>query len=475
MPGASGPPHLCKQGAAVILAEGWSILGADRFANRCRCQCGSGVPLPLREMVDVAGPSSTAQADILSAPSGLHAGRRVSSSAAIILLLTLLQWATPLSVDLYLPALPTIARAFGSGEAGVQLTLSAFLIGFALGQLAWGPIGDRFGRRNPILIGLGLYLIATVGCALAPSIPALIGWRILQALGGCALPVLGSAMVRDLFQREEGARVRSLMALVGALAPLLAPLIGGQLMRFGSWRLLFGCLAAFAAVCLLLAFLLPETLPPERRKALRPVQMLAGYGELLTNRRYLGHVLPAGLTGAGMFAYISGTPFIYIEIFHVPPQAYGLLFGVNSLAMMGGAALNGVLVRRHGVERMLGAGCLVVFLAGLALAVTGVTGFAGLAGIAAPIFFYVGCIGANQANAAAGALEDFPHKAGAASAVMGCVSMGLGSLSGALTGLLADGTPRPMALIMAGVGVLVLLSYKLLLSPRRPTAARRAS
>ncbi len=393
-------------------------------------------------------------------------GRR-PSPWALILLLALLQSVTPLSVDLYLPALPTIARALHTRQGPLNLTLSAFMIGFAVGQLVWGPVGDRFGRKGPMLLGLALYVAASAGCATATDVWALVGWRIVQALGGCALPVLGSAMVRDCFERDEGAQVRSLMQMVGAIAPMLAPLVGGQLMLLGSWRLLFWVLTGFGALCLFAALALTETLDAGSRRELHPVSMVRGYAELFTDRAYLAWVLPAGLTGAGMFAYISGTPFVYIDYFHVPPQAYGLFFGVNMLGMVGASALNSAFVRRQGPDRLFLIGCGVVCVAGLAVAATGVSGIGGLPVLAAAIFVFVATMGPNSANAAAEALAEFPHKAGAAAALMGFISMGLGSIAGALVGALADGTPRPMAIIMGVIGVAALASHVLLLKPRR--------
>ncbi len=390
---------------------------------------------------------------------------------ALILLLALLQSVTPLSVDLYLPALPTITRALHTTQAPLQLTLSGFMIGFAVGQLFWGPIGDRFGRRGPMLLGLMLYVAASAGCALAADVWSLVGWRIVQSLGGGALPVLGSAMVRDSFEREEdGARVRSLMQMVGAVAPMVAPLIGGQLMLLGSWRILFWALTGFGCLALFAAVSLSETLTAETRRALHPIDMVKGYGELLTHRVYLAWVLPAGLTGAGMFAYISGTPFVYIDYFHVPPQAYGLLFGLNMLGVIGASALNGILVRRLGAVRMFNLVCGVVCVAGLAIAAAGVTGAGGLPALVAGIFVFVSMMGPVSANAAAGALAGFPHKAGAAAALMGFLSMGLGALAGVLVGVFADGTPRPMAIIMGVIGVGALASWRLLRAPKLAAA-----
>ena len=401
-------------------------------------------------------------------PSSQPAGRR-PGFVSLVVLLALLQSITPLSVDLYLPALPDIARAMGARQGALQLTLSGFMIGFGLGQLAWGPVGDRYGRKGPMLLGLLIYIAASAGCALAGDVWTLVGWRVLQALGGCALPVLGSAMVRDCFDQEEGAKVRSWMTLIGAVAPLLAPLIGGQLMFLGPWPLMFWCLAGFGLVSLAGVLALPETLAPENRRALHPWQMVRGYGELLTDRTYLGYVLPASLTMAGMMAYISGTPFVYIEYFHVPPQAYGLLFGVNMIGMMGASALNSALLPRLSADRLFSMGCILVAAAGLALAAVALTGFGGLISVVMAIFFYVSMVGPNSANAAAGALQGFPHKAGAAAALIGCLSMALGALAGALTGVFADGTPRPMALVMAVIGVSGLLCQRLV--PDRRTLA----
>ena len=389
----------------------------------------------------------------------------------LILVLALLQGVTPLSIDLYLPALPSIGRALDASQGALQLTLSGFMIGFALGQLAWGPMADRYGRKRPMLIGLAVYAIASAGCALAHGVWPLVGWRVLQALGGCAMPVVGSAMIRDCFGREDGARARSLLMMVGAVAPLLAPLVGGQLMLLGAWPILFWTLTGFGLLALAGVFLLPETLAEANRRELHPARMARDYAELLTHRSYMGYMLPSALTMAGMLAYISGTPFVYIEYFHVPPQAYGLLFGVNLLGMMGASALNGLLVRRFGIDPLFAAGCWIVAAAGVALAVIGVTGFGGLPAMVLALFCYVPMVSPNSANAAAGGLHGFPHKAGAASALMGCLGMGLGAFAGALVGWLADGTPRPMCLVMAAIGVLGLLAHWLLLGRRAAEGA----
>ena len=280
----------------------------------------------------------------------------------------------PLSVDIYLPALPMLQHTFGADQARTLLTLSAFLIGFGAGQLFLGPLSDRFGRKRPLIAGLILYLVASVGCALADSITAVIVWRFLQAVGGCAVPVMMLAMVRDLFDRDQGARVLSLIMLVMGMAPIAAPLIGGQVMLWFDWRAIFWVLAAFGLVCLAVAIALPETLSEQRRNRAHPVAMILGYGELFGSRRYIGYVFGVTFYYCALFAFIAGSPFVYIEHFRVSPQYYGFLFGVNIIGMMIGSFVNARIVIRRGSDRLLRGGLVFGVFGAVLLAATGISG-----------------------------------------------------------------------------------------------------
>jgi MFS transporter, DHA1 family, multidrug resistance protein len=384
----------------------------------------------------------------------------------LILTFGFLSAMAPLSVDIYLPALPMLQHTFAADEGRTLLTLSGFLIGFGVGQLFLGPLSDRFGRKRPLIAGLILYLVASVGCARADSISAVIVWRFIQAVGGCAVPVMVQAMVRDLFDRDQGARIFSLNMLVMGAAPIAAPLIGGQVMMWFDWRAIFWVLAAFGVLALGCAVALPETLSEARRNRAHPIAMMLSYVELFGSRRYVGYVFCVGFYYCALFGFIAGSPFVYIEHFGVPPQYYGFLFGVNIVGMMAGSWLNARIVVRRGSDRLLRIGCVIGLIGGVLLAATGTQGFGGIAGIAVPSFIVLSMLSMIGANAISGALALFPHRAGSAAALAGALQFGMGALSGAIVGWLADGTPGPMCAVMAG-SVAIALLFNLALAKAR--------
>src|ERR1700728_1947716 len=305
----------------------------------------------------------------------------------------------PLSIDIYLPALPTMRAALAANEAQTLYTLSTFFIGFGGGQLLFGPLTDRFGRKRPLLCGLAIYIAASAGCALAPSITLLVVFRFIQALGGSIVPITVQAMVRDLYARNESARILSLNLLVTASAPIVAPLIGGQLLLWLDWRFIFWVLVAFGALAFIAALVLPETLAAARRSQANPLTLVLGYAALLRNRRYLGYVACSTSYFCCLFAFIAGSPFVYIEYF--------------------GAA------------------------ASLVLLVTGVSGFAGVPGIAVPLFVVLALLTMVASNGISGALAVAPS-AGTAAALAGALQFGAGAFVSAATGWLAGRTPRAM-------------------------------
>jgi MFS transporter, DHA1 family, multidrug resistance protein len=393
------------------------------------------------------------------------------SGKGLILTFGFLSAMAPLSVDIYLPALPMLETTFAADEARTLLTLSAFLIGFGAGQLFLGPLSDRFGRKRPLLAGLVLYIAASIGCALAPSIDAVIIGRFMQALGGCAVPVMVQAMVRDLYSRDEGARVLSLNMLVMGLAPIAAPLIGGQILLRLDWRAIFWVLVGFGVLALVSAALLPETLAEARRNEAHPLAMILGYVELFRVRRYLGYIFGTGFYYCALFGFIAGSPFVYIDHFGVPPQYYGFLFGINMIGMMGASFLNSRVVVRFGLDRLLRIACLAGTLGAVVLMVTGPRGIAGIAGIAIPCFAVLSMLSVVGANSISGALALFPHKAGAAAALAGALQFGMGAVAGAAVGWFADGTPGPMCMIIfAGVAIALLINLVVVGRPH-PAAA----
>lgn len=275
-----------------------------------------------------------------------------SGERRLLLLLSALVAFGPLSIDMYLPSLPAIAADLGASDAQVQRSISGFLVGFCVGMLFYGPLSDRFGRRPVLLAGIALYLFSSLACALADSPGQLVLLRVLQALGGGAASVLARAMVRDLYPLGEAARMLALMHMVTMLAPLAAPLLGGYLMLWAGWRALFVVLALFAGLCLLAVWRVAESHPPERRGGSLAQAFLA-YGRLLGDRRALGYVLCMGLAFAGMFAYISAAPFVFIEHFGVRAERFGWFFGLNILGVMLATWCSARLVRRHGPRPLL--------------------------------------------------------------------------------------------------------------------------
>ncbi|WP_144097836.1 Bcr/CflA family multidrug efflux MFS transporter [Croceicoccus sediminis] len=353
-----------------------------------------------------------------------------------------------ISTDLYLPAMPAMARALNAGLGATEWTVSGYLVGFCIGQLIWGPLGDRYGRRIPVACGIGLFVIGSAACALSQSIEAVIAARSVQALGASAGVVLGRAMIRDLYTGARVAEMMSTLMTVMALAPLIGPLLGGQILLLGGWRTVFWCLAGFGLLILATLLTLPETLPPARRQSIGLGEALGRYAALLKDRRILAYTGAGGFFYAGMFAYIAGSPFAYIDYHGLPPQDYGWLFGLNILGIMTGTYANARLVRRYGADAMLKAGLLLAAIAGLAVAIVTMTDLGGLPGLVVGLFFYTAPVGFVIANSLTGAMEIAPHRAGAVSALVGALQYGCGIFSSLLVGVFADGTPRAMGVIV---------------------------
>jgi DHA1 family bicyclomycin/chloramphenicol resistance-like MFS transporter len=392
--------------------------------------------------------------------------------ARLAIILGILSAFGPLSIDMYLPGLPAIARDFGVDTAAAQQTLSAFFIGLAAGQLIYGPLSDRLGRRRPLLFGCALYAVACLGCVVAPSLGGLILLRFAMALGACAGMVITRSVVRDLFDQHESARMYSMLVLVMGLAPILAPLVGGQLLLFWGWRVIFLVLSAFGVLCFALVYFgLAESLPPSRRVRQGPGAVLRRYGGLLADGRFMGYTVAGGLASAAMFAYISGSPFVFIELNGVAPERYGLLFGINAIGLIAASQLNRWLLARYTSTQILVRALGVTALFSLLLAAAAATGFGGFAGLLFLLFFCIASTGLVGPNATAGAMAPYAHQAGSASALLGAIQFAFGAAAGALVGLFFNGTALPMAAVIAlcGVGAFTALQL-LVLRPQRPAA-----
>ena len=368
----------------------------------------------------------------------------------------------PLSIDMYLPSFQAIARDLTASPAQVQLTLAVFFVALGIGQAFYGPLSDRFGRRRPLCFGLALYVLASAGCALARSIEALVAWRFAQALGGCAGMVIARAVVRDRFDEREAARFFSLLILVTGLAPILAPSIGGQILVFFSWRAIFWTLAGFALVGFITAtFVLPESLPPERRTEGGVATALRVYARLLRDRAFMRYALSGALVISGMFAYIFGSPFVFMQIYGVRPERFGWIFGAIALGLISASQLNRVVLARVAGARILSHALVVTAAAGVILLVMAWRGVGGLAGLLGPLFVYIASLGFVLPNVIATALGPQGRNAGTASALLGTLQFGAGATVGALLGVLGDGTAVPMAGLIAGCGLSALLVHRL--------------
>jgi len=380
----------------------------------------------------------------------------------ILAILSLLMAFASISTDLYLPALPAMALALHADAGAVELTISGYLIGFSLGQLLWGPIGDRYGRRLPIAIGLVVFVIGSAGCALSTDAPMLVGWRAVQAVGACASVVLARAMVRDLYTGHRAAQMMSTLMTVMAIAPLLGPSVGGLILHVASWRAIFWTLVGVGLATLAALRALPETLPASRRNHEPLGQALAAYAGLLQHRRVLGYAGAGGFFYGAMYAYIAGTPFAYITYHHVSPQFYGVLFATGIVGIMITNQINARLVRRIGSDRLMRAGTLGAAIAGVLLAINARTDWGGLLGLVIPLFVFISATGFIVANSIAGALGTFPARAGAMSALIGASQYGTGIFGSALVGFFADGTPWPMGGVIALMSIGSLLCAMLL-------------
>ncbi|QEX16388.1 Bcr/CflA family drug resistance efflux transporter [Hypericibacter terrae] len=388
------------------------------------------------------------------------AARRTSHLELVVILGALTAFA-PLAIDMYLPALPTLERAFLATTAEVQRTLASFFLGFALGQALYGPVADRFGRKPPLYVGLVLFGLASIACALTQSIEALTALRVLQAIGACSGAVVARAMVRDLFEPKETARIYSALMLVMGVAPILAPLLGGYLLVWFGWQAIFWLLAALAFASLAaVALRLPETHDRNTAHSLSLGPVLGRYAALLRDRRFVGYALSGGMNAAGMFAYIAGSPFVFIELYGVAPEHFGWIFGANAAGLIFASQVNGRIVHRYGADRILRFGNGLQMIAALALVVAAATGLGGPFGIAIPLFVYVGCVGLVSPNAIALAMAPQGAQAGSASAQVGTLQFSVAAVAATAVGAIHQESALPMAIIIAICGTLGLILHR---------------
>ncbi|AOS62253.1 Bcr/CflA family multidrug efflux MFS transporter [Actinoalloteichus hymeniacidonis] len=382
----------------------------------------------------------------------------------------------PLSIDMYLPAFPDLSVEFSSTAAQIQLTLTACLIGLAFGQLVAGPLSDALGRRRPLLVGVAVYLVASLLCAVAPSTAALVGLRFIQGMAGAAGLVIARAIIRDLYTGVAAAKFFSMLMLVTGAAPILAPMIGSQLLSFTSWRGVFIILAVYGLLMGVAAFItLPETLPREQRRGGGVKDTAGSFGRLFKDRSFVGYALAGGLSFATIFAYVSASPFVLQVVYQVSPQTYGLLFALNSVGILIFGQVNGWLVGRVAPRTLLSIGMTTSVSASVVLLVLVNTGWLGLPGVMAALFVVVSSLGLVMPNATTLALAEYPNSAGAASALLGTLQFLLGALAAPLVSLGGEGTALPMAIVMVGVSAGALVIYRTMTRPIPPAEQELAA
>jgi len=396
------------------------------------------------------------------------ADERPLTSLRVAALLTAIVGIGALSIDMFLPSLPAMARHFRTSDATAQLTITLFLASFAAAQLVFGPVSDRFGRRPVLLGGLALYVAGGAGCCLAPSIPALVAARVVQGLGAGTGPVIGRAIVRDLYHEHRAARVLSLMATAQALTPVLAPILGGYLHVWFGWRSVFVVLAAAGALFLGGAWLLvAETARARDAEALQPARLAGNAGRLLADPTFLGNALAVMLVFSGQFAFISGSAFVFIGLLRVSPDAFGYCFGLVAFGLMTGAFASARFTIRLGTRRLILAGALLAAGAGTTMAALVLAGSVTLPGLLAPMYLYAVAAGLVMPNGMAAAIGPFPRMAGLASALLGFLQMTGSALYSIGVSRLYDGTARPMTWAIALSGLACLGCYLVLIRPAR--------
>jgi MFS transporter, DHA1 family, multidrug resistance protein len=384
------------------------------------------------------------------------------SNLLIILILGALSTVSPFSIDMYLPAFPQIARDLGTTPAQISLSVSGYFVGLALGQLFYGPLLDRFGRKPPLYAGLTLFTVASLGCIVVRSPELFIAFRLLQALGGCVAQVGAIAMVRDFFPARESAKILSLLMLVLSVSPLFAPSAGSVIATTIGWPWIFVALAGFAVLLMIvIGLLLPEGHRPDPEISLLPSAILGGFQQILIRPQFYTYALAGAFAFAGLFVYVAGSPIVFIDGFQVGPRAYGLIFAVLACGFIGGSQLNIWLSRRHADHKIFCAAVICQNVIMLIIVVGTFYDWYGLAGTVVLLLAYLPFCGIAYPNAAAIALAPFSKNVGSAAAVLGFLQMGIGALASTGVGLLHATSSLAVFMVMAAtvlIGLVILLA-----------------
>lgn len=366
----------------------------------------------------------------------------------------------PFSIDMYLPSFPAIAADLNTTIGQVTLSLSSYFIGLSAGQLLYGPLLDKYGRKKPVYAGLGVYLLASFACMMSRDIDSLIAFRFIQAVGGCAAGVAAVAMVRDLFPVEKNAKVFALLMLVLGASPMIAPTVGGYVTATLGWNAIFLILAILALIILAaVVFILPESYEPNRSLSLKPEPILRNFWLVLKEPQFYTYALTGSLAFAGLFSYVAGSPMIFMKVYHLSERNYGWIFAGLSVGFIGSSQVNSLLLRKFSSQQIVPAALLGQMIFGLLFAVCALNNWLDLTGTLVMLFLILSCVGLINPNASALSLAPFTQHAGSASALMGAMQLGVGALASVAIGMFKSQTSIPLASIMAASGVLAALVF----------------
>lgn len=382
------------------------------------------------------------------------------NTSLVIFILGLMAALGPFSIDMYLPSFPAIAADLHTTIGQVTLSLSSYFIGLSAGQLLYGPLLDKYGRKKPVYAGLVLYLLASVGCMMSQSVDALIVFRLIQAIGGCAAGVAAVAMVRDLFPVEENAKVFSLLMLVIGASPMIAPTIGGYVTATLGWNEIFLILAMLAVIILAaVVFILPESYKPNRSLSLKPKPIVQNFWLVLKEPQFYTYALTGSIAFAGLFSYVAGSPMLFMKVYQVSEKTYGWIFAGLSVGFIGSSQVNSLLLRRFNSQEIIPVALIAQMLFGILFIVAALNNWLDLAGTLVMLFLILCCVGIINPNASALSIAPFTEHAGSASALMGALQLGTGAAASIGIGLFKSQTSIPLACVMGGSGIVASLVF----------------